>query len=329
MMETTSQLRSDRQARCRNLWCVIGAAMAFTMVSCSDFLEKSIADSTPELLSPGDGAQTNVYALTLMWEPLQYALDYRLQIASPSFDSVAFFHADTTMDKTVFNISLVPGTYQWRVKAQNGSSETAYTTRAFMVHEAALSIQTVLQLAPMDNFLTAEGVVALGWQQLFSANSYRLQVDTNGFSDEKTVLLERVVEGETASVDLTDERRYHWRVRAENDTAQSRWSAVRRIDVDRTPPAVPSPSAPANQAQVNKPVTLRWAGPSDAVSYRLYVYKSDSSLYSNEFPLRVVGTSHVFDAGNRGERILWRVRALDRAGNESAYSAWRSFVVRN
>ncbi|WP_436834212.1 hypothetical protein [Parapedobacter sp. DT-150] len=298
------------------------------LAACSDFLEESIADGGVELLSPGADAQTNVYVVNFLWEPLDHALQYRLQLASPSFDSVALFHADTTLEKTVFSISLPPGEYQWRVKALNGSSETAYTTRGFTIHEAALSTQTVLQVTPPDNFITAESAVDMSWQDIFSATNYRLQVDTNGFADETELVLERVVDGESFAYDLPEEAVYQWRVRAENDTAQSRWSTVRRVIHDRTPPPPPVLTAPANDAQVNRPVNLQWSGGEGAVAYRVYVYKSDSTLYSNQFPVQQEATSYTLDAGARGERLLWRVRAMDRAGNESAYSGWRNFVIR-
>lgn len=297
--------------------------------SCSEFIEASIADERVELLSPGAGAETTNYAMQFLWEPQERALYYRLQVASPTFDRPVLFYADTTLEKTAFSLSLEPGEYQWRVKAMNGSSETIYTTRSFTIHEGALSHQTVLQLSPADNFVTAQGRVVLSWQGIFAATSYRLQVDTNGFTDEKKLVLEREAEGAAFTVSLAEEARYQWRVRAENDTAQSRWSTVRSFAYDRTPPPAPVLTTPTNQAQENHPVTLRWEGATDAEAYLVYVYKSDSTLYSNRFPVRQEATAYLFNEGTRGEQILWRVRAVDRAGNESAYSSWRNFIIRN
>jgi len=297
------------------------------LVTCTEFLEESIDDGKVELLSPGADAETNVYAIDFLWEPLDHALQYRLQVAAPSFDSAPIFYADTTVDKPRFSISLQPGQYQWRVKALNGSSATAYTTHTFTIHEAALGTQIVLLDTPPDNFLTSRNRVDFGWQRIFSAQNYRLQVDTNGFTDETDILMDRVVDGEAFGFDVTEEAQYQWRVRAENDTAQSRWSAVRRFTYDLTPPNPPTLTVPVNNAQVSRPVTLQWSGDNNVASYRLYVYKSDSTLYNAEFPKRLETTTTVFEEGTRGERILWRVRATDRAGNESGYSAWRSFVI--
>jgi len=314
-----------KQIFARNL--AVGLCVGLLFTTCSEFLEKSVADGTVELLSPGVDAETNVYAIDFLWEPLDHALQYRLQVAAPSFDSASLFYADTTVDKPRFSLSLQPGEYQWRVKASNGSSATAYTTRAFTIYEAALSTQIVLQDAPSDNFLTSRNRVDLSWQSIFGAQNYRLQVDTNEFADETDILMERMVEGETFGFEIKEETQYQWRVRAERDTAQSRWSSVRRFTYDHTSPNPPTLAVPANNAQVSRPVSLQWSRDDGVVSYRLYVYKSDSTLYNDEFPKRLETASSVFEAGTRGERILWRVRATDRAGNESAYSDWRSFVI--
>ncbi|MFC3197341.1 hypothetical protein ACFOET_06930 [Parapedobacter deserti] len=316
-----------RQAR----YCLLAiiAAAVWCMGACSEFFEKSITDDSIVLLSPGADAETNTYLVNFLWEPLDHALQYRLQLASPSFDSAALFHADTTLEKTMFSTTLQPGRYEWRVRGLNGSSGTAYTTRAFTIHEAALSMQTVLQVSPQDNFITSQRKLEMEWQGIFSAKSYRLQVDSNAFADEDNLLLDRSVAGTSFAYDVLDEARHQWRVRAENDTAQSRWSMVRSFIHDRTPPLPPALTAPANNVQVNRPVSLQWNASQDAAFYRLYVYRSDSTLLSAHFPLRLETTSYAFDAGTRGERILWRVRATDRAGNESGYSDWRSFVIRN
>ena len=304
-----------------------GLCATLFFVACTEFLEESIVDGTVKLLSPGADAETNVYTIDFLWEPLDHALQYRLQVAAPSFESASLFYADTTLDKPRFSMSLQPGEYQWRVKALNGSSETAYKTHTLTIYEAALSTQIVLQDTPPDNFLTSRNRVDLSWHSIFSAQNYRLQVDTSAFVDETNILMDRVVNGETFSFDITEETQYQWRVRGESDTAQSRWSSVRRFTRDFTPPQPPTLMVPGNNAQVSRPVTLQWSGEDNVVSYQLYIYRSDSTIYNMEFPKRLETTSTVFEDGTRGERILWRVRATDRAGNESGYSVWRSFII--
>ncbi len=304
-------------------------ALALLAAACTEFLEESIADGKVELLSPGVDAETNRYTVDFLWEPLEHAFEYRLQVASPGFGSGAIIVADTVLERPRFSTSLEPGVYQWRVQARNGSSRTDHSLRAFTIHEASLANQAVLLSAPADDHVTARPRVELAWQRLFGATAYRIQVDTEGFADGRDASFEQVVAEETAVYQLEEEATYRWRVRAEKGEEHARWSAVRGFTYDRTPPPVPTPASPANNAQVNRPVTLQWNASAGATGYRLYVYKADSTLFSDQYPRQVEGTSQSVDTGTRGERILWRVRAVDRAGNESDYSAWRSFSLRN
>lgn len=309
--------------------CKASLLIVVGLASCSDFIESSIAQEELELLSPGSGAETNDYSPTFLWEPVPYALQYRFQIASPSFDAINLIYADSITSKARISITLEPGTYEWRVKAINGSSESRYVTRSLVVHESALSRQTVLLLTPGAGYQTARSHQDFSWQPLYNAQYYRLQVDTNTFSEFTEPLFEQVSQSPSIPLTLEIEGRYLWRVRAENDTAHARWSEERAITYDITPPQAPTPSFPANLASVDKPVILRWIGSADAAKYRVYVYRSDSTLYSNAYPVNVHSDAFTLGHGVRGERILWRVSSLDAAGNESSFSPWRGFVWRN
>lgn len=120
------------------------AVVALGAGACTEFMEPSITNGNVELLSPGVRAETTTYNVQFFWEPLEHARHYRLQVASPTFSRAVLFYADTTLDKTNFSITLAPGKYHWRVKALNGSSETRYTTRSFIIHEAEPEINAGL-----------------------------------------------------------------------------------------------------------------------------------------------------------------------------------------
>lgn len=307
---------------------ILFIGLLFIAFGCKEFLEEDIKDRQVTLLSPGNQAQIPTYTINFLWEQLDDALEYRLQVVSPDFDSVSLYHVDTVVTTPKFSLSLEPGIYQWRVKALNGSSETVYTTGSFVIYESDLSKQVVVQTEPADQLLTANTALRFGWQTLFGATGYRLQIDTNNFADTENLLYDRVLESTRHNFTIPREQVYQWRVRAESDTSQSLWSTVRQFTYDRTPPAVPTMVAPGNNASVPSPVTLRWQAVSDATKYQLYVYKSDSTtLYNTNYPLTLEGTSHSFTSSNIGERVIWRLRATDKAGNTSGYSGYRSFVV--
>jgi len=304
------------------------ASFLLTLSSCEEFLEEDISDREVTLLSPGNAAEIPTYTITFMWEQMEDALAYRLQVANPDFERVNLFQADTLVETNQFTLSLAPGTYAWRVKGVNGSSEGKYATRSFVIYESDLSKQVVVQIGPADGQLSNASSFPLSWQPLYGATRYRLQLDTNHFASTNELVYDDVLAGTQYPYTALKEKAYQWRVRAETDTSTSLWSAERSFIYDKTPPKVPVLKEPANKASVPRPVTLRWEAIADAAAYEVYVYKSDSvTLYSDSYPLTVRGTSHAFSGGSLGERIVWRVKATDRAGNSSAFSGYYSFTI--
>src|SRR5215217_1004573 len=94
---------------------------------CKEFIEPSIAKRYVVQLAPANSSESTQYNQTFWWEPVEDALKYRLQVANPNFDRTQVLVLDTLVETNKFNYTLEPGTYEWRVRAENGSSETAYT----------------------------------------------------------------------------------------------------------------------------------------------------------------------------------------------------------
>jgi hypothetical protein len=163
---------------------------------------------------------------------------------------------------------------------------------------------------------------------LYGATRFRLQIDTANFTDTAKLVYNQATPGLSLKFSLTKDASYQWRVRAENDTASSLWSAVNSFTYDHTPPAKPSLTSPAKGATVSLPVNLQWGAVNGAARYKLYVMKSDSvTTYNNTFPMPLSANSYSFNLGAFNERIYWRITAIDAAGNESQGSELRNFTV--
>jgi hypothetical protein len=108
---------------------------------------------------------------------------------------------------------------------------------------------------------------------------------------------------------------------------------------DLTPPAIPAQLTPAPNTTFNhypRNTTLAWSAvsdPSGPVTYRVEVEYCHGSVYdpSSCTPRTdwcagaLSGTTCSFNfVGMQPGR--WRVRAVDNAGNQSAYSDWSSFA---
>ncbi|AZI24080.1 hypothetical protein EA772_01495 [Pedobacter sp. G11] len=291
-------------------------------------MEHSLAERHMVLLSPSDRIETSVYQQIFWWEAMDDALFYRLQVVTPSFDSAASLVLDTLVKTDKFIFTLDPGHYQWRVRGENGSSRTEYATHAFVVYPSSLKEQSLRLNSPATGLLTSQPDIMFSWPKLFGALNYRLQIDTNNFVDESKVLLNVLLDGQTYIFSPVTEGHYQFRIRAENATENSKWSTAGLLTFDSTPPSKVNLEFPANSGTVSSPVSLKWTAERDAVAYQLFVYKSDSvSVLNNTFPLRLSANSHGFSFGNPGEKLIWRVRAMDKAGNLGPYSDYRSFFI--
>jgi hypothetical protein len=118
---------------------------------------------------------------------------------------------------------------------------------------------------------------------------------------------------------------WYWRVRALNDVgAPGKWSARRVLTIDITPPTIPVPVAPIEDARVTNPkLTLEWYPSEGANRYEVQLDANPG------FPLPPI------DAGKKTKyapptslaqgAYYWRVRAIDKAGNVSLWSDMRMF----
>ncbi|WCT13659.1 hypothetical protein [Mucilaginibacter jinjuensis] len=308
---------------------LFGAIAATLISSCKDIIEPSITDRTITAEAPGDKFQTTSYNINFWWDDVDDALQYRLQVVTSKFDSVPGLVLDTVVKATKFSINLNPGNYQWRVRAENGSTKTNYSqAKSFTILQSSIKPQTVQLYTPANNFLTNQSSIAFSWGSLYGATQYHLEIDTANFVDESHIYYDKSIPGQQISVSLTRDQVYQWRVRAENDTAQSKWSPVYSFTFDHTPPAVVTLGAPADKQSVGSPVSLQWNSASTAIKYRLYLYKSDGvTSYAGNFPISLTTNSYSFTTGVSGDTVYWKVTAIDAAGNESAASTTRSFMI--
>ena len=297
--------------------------------SCGDIIEPSISNKKVQPEAPADKYESTVYTINFWWDQVSDALTYHLQVVTPNFLAPGSLVLDTVVKKNTFSFTLNPGNYEWRVLAQNGSSQTAYTSsRSFVVDASSIKQQTVQLSTPANNLITGQSKLLFQWTSLYGATKYHFQLDTNNFANESTVVSDQLIPGLQLSFTFPKDQVYQWRIRAENDTAQSRWSVINSLTYDHTPPTEVSLVSPAKGQTVTIPVALQWNTVAAATRYKVYVYKSDSTTtYSQSFPLTVSTVSYSFNLGNPGDKVYWKVAALDAAGNEGEASVLSNFTL--
>jgi hypothetical protein len=320
-------LESNMKPKSFALFAIAGVIL-FTS-ACREFIEPSIAEKQVQLNAPANQFETKNYTVNFWYDEVDDALQYHLQIVTPQFDSINNLVVDTVLKGNKFSMSLAPGTYEWRVRAENGSSKTGYSApRAFNIVFSSIKQQKVQLFAPANNVLNSQSTVLFQWSNMYGATRYRLQIDTNSFIKPSSLVYDQIIPAQQLNFSLSKDQLYQWRVRAENDTAESQWSSINLFTYDHTPPQKVTLTQPVNNQNLSQPLTLQWNQSATAVKYRLYLYRSDGTTsYSTTFPLTLTTTSYNFNAGTSGDTIYWKVTAIDAAGNESAASDVRAFNI--
>ena len=304
------------------------AVMVLLIISCTEFIEPSLTERKMVLLSPSNHLETSQYQQVFWWESMEDAIGYRLQVVTPNFDSSATLVLDTLVRLDKFVHTLDPGRYEWRVRAENGSSSSLYSTFKLTVHPSSLKGQAFQLNSPLTGMITNQATIGFKWPKLFGATTYRLQIDDRAFVDTTKIMLDLSLTDLSYSFKPLFEGSYQFRMRAENATENSKWSTVGTLVYDATGPEKVALELPVNQQTVSLPVSLKWASIRDANSYQLFVYKSDSvSLFSGDYPKILTSNTHSFPSGSSGDKLVWRVRATDRAGNYGSFSDYRSFFI--
>ena len=297
--------------------------------SCDAIIEPSISKSTVNLEAPVNQYQSTSYSLNFWWDQVDNALSYHLQVVTPSFAAPASLVLDTVIKKNTFSFNFNPGIYQWRVLAQNGSSQTPYAgPRSFSVAASSIKQQAVQLTSPANNALTNQSATTFQWSGLYGATAYQLEIDTNSFANENALVYSQTIPGTQISFTFPKDQTYQWRVRAQNDTAQAQWSTIYQVTYDHTPPTAVTLASPADKSTLPLPIALSWNAVRAAVKYKLYVYQNNgTTIYNQNFPITLTGTSYSFNLGKSGDVVYWTVTVLDAAGNESIPAALRSFTL--
>jgi len=308
---------------------LIFLSLTVTLYSCNEIIEPSLSKQQVQLEAPVDQYQSAGYTVNFWWDAVDHALSYHLQVVSPTFAAPGGLVLDTVVHNYKFSYTFVPGNYQWRVLAQNGSSQTAWSApRSFTIVAGSIKQQSVQLTSPSNNLVTNQSPYTFHWGSLYGATAYQFEIDTNNFANESTIVSNQTIPGQQISFTFPKDQTYQWRVRAQNDTAQALWSPVYLVTYDHTPPGQITLVAPASGTTLSLPVALSWNTAPTAVKYKLYVYQSDGTTnYNSSFPMLLTGNSYSFNLGSSGNTIYWMVTALDAAGNESQASAKNSFVI--
>lgn len=175
--------------------------------------------------------------------------------------------------------------------------------------------------SPGKTLLTRSTALTFAWGAAHYAVSYHFQISRSS-TFQTTVVDQTGMTSRSYAASLTDGL-YYVRVQGINVVGGAgSWSSVRKVTIDSTPPAVPSFKS---VLATNSRPTLNVTGSGDTVLYQYEVWSGGAPLFSAtaKKPVYKFPASHALKAGP----YQWRVRATDKAGNTSAWSALFDLLV--
>ncbi len=307
---------------------------------CSDIIAPDISSETVIAYTPANGIAVPVSTITFWWEPLSNNTSYQLQVVSPSFQAPAYLVLDTIITGNKLSIRLDSGNYAWRIRADNGAYQTAFSVaNQFSVGQeiAGGENQAAIQLlAPAQDFATRDSLVRFSWKARDADARYRLNIHSASYRLD-TIVTSQQLDVLFPRADNT----LSWQVALVCDTCQATVASQKRMLIlDFTPPQAPVLKEPIKNAIVAKEnILFSWNKTEDAITTNiLYLYTNDSTLLARipvtGIPVAgtpaagvpVVGSEYGYTGSltSRGF-YLWQLSSVDRAGNVSTASALRRF----
>ncbi|MGD1848245.1 MAG: hypothetical protein ACFB10_22865 [Salibacteraceae bacterium] len=305
------------------LYWMLGLWSLLLVGACEDLTEEDLRDEVVVVMAPADESITTQLPPTFWWEAVDGALQYQLQVVQPQFDSIVTLVADSTITSNQSSsITLDPGTYQWRVRALNASSESCWTTSTLTVDSSdVLTGQTVILGNPVAGALLNTDPPTFTWDVLLGAEEYRFQLYENDLNGTKLYDITGIAGNSYTPTDSLLEGVYEWGVRAEKAGSVTQYSYA-TFQIDLTAPAVSLPNSPASNSVITQGTTINFnwlQAPDNGTATFDTLYIAGDSLFSNiEFKGEFIspGYSDTLSVGNH----FWRLRTFDAAGNSSNFS---------
>lgn len=312
------------------IYFISGIIVFISVYSCDDIIEKDITNKNIILLAPANGMHSEFFTQTFYWEEVENAINYNLQIVSPSFSNIQHFIIDTLLVKNVFTYTLNPGTYEWRVKAMNGSSETKYNTFSLVIDSTLnLSGQKLLLQIPNDNMITNASVIIFNWIGLNNAEYYHFKLE-DSFNivqisypqiNNTSIMLPSVLYPDTVPEGI-----HKWSVQAINSISSSAFFS-HSLTIDRTAQNIPTQLSPSDSIENSTNIVFSWNSDQSGYSNTfdsVYIY-SDQAL-SNIIVSAKTTNENYSDSLGVGT-FYWRVRTFDLAGNQGVYSSAIKIII--
>lgn len=192
--------------------------VSFTVFESDDLTSQHVF-----LSNPSDNFYTNNGAMVFVWQSLAAADNYDFQLVNVT-NSQTIVNSQENLTNTSLSlpssvINNVNAEYQWKIRAKNSTSQTAFTSRTFKF-DNVLPAQSQNSTPANNSTVTANTEISFTWTApadsgvIQSPISYVIEIATdNTFS---TILQASDVATNSASITLANTGDYYWRVKAKD-----------------------------------------------------------------------------------------------------------------
>lgn len=300
------------------------------------------------LASPAPNAEVDSVTPTLSWtnshdkdgDIVRYRVDIfadaaltETVLSSPMIEADASGTTHWLLTQSLVNHSK----YYWRVVAEDGlGAQMPSSARPFIVNTGNVAPTAPVVLSPADGGQSPTPTTVLTIQNSVDADrdlvTYIFELDSvNTFDSGDKRSSGPVIASSSGStswavVDLIENKRYWWRIKAQDGRAESEWVVAHFLmNAQNEVPSTPSIRNPGNESWVASQQPSLEANPvedpeEDRIRYHFEVYK-DSGLTQ-----RVVDDTSINSALLVAEPLVdkttywWRVRAVDAHNGASDWS---------
>lgn len=169
----------------------------------------NLSGQSIQLQSPANNTYTNQLTQTFVWSPMYYADDYRFEILS-SFGNTVYTNAALATTNVSYTFS-TDGTYTWRVRAQNSTSVSAYSSALLIIDQTPPAVPVIT--SPANNAIVS-APFTLSWSQATDNGSPiydSLYIYANAGQD---TLIKALRPATTTYTDSFGTGDYFWKLRA-------------------------------------------------------------------------------------------------------------------
>ncbi|SNZ01701.1 hypothetical protein [Flagellimonas pacifica] len=303
-------------------------------VACDDIFEENISDDVIMVVSPKDNEAITGNAVTFVWNPLDGADDYKVQVSRQSTSEIVL---DSLVSSNSLTVQMQSGSYDWRVRGENFAYTSSYSfPEGFSIESTSdLSTQNVFLSAPSNDFYTKNNTIILSWSRLEAAASYSIQVEKTVGNNTSVALQQDEISSTNYTLDsniLDEDASYKWSIKAVNENSETQFSS-RTLFLDTAVPNPPTLTAPNDDDTVSTTVDFSWSLGQDTGTVQSPL-NSLLEIATDENFTSIV-QSYTLDGGDTAQQhtfsttgeFYWRVLISDGAGNQSPYSGTRSITV--